>query len=267
MQINIQNGLIMKNNYHFIFDQTKQAFKIKKKLLRKYKNYPLKKSDKIIVSGGDGFMLRILKKYHRSKKPFYGINCGTVGFLMNKFDNMNLDKKINRSKSFLINPLEIKVLRSNKKKQKMLAINEISLFRQSRQTAILNIKINNKIFIKRLIGDGALVCTPAGSTAYNLSINGPILSFNSKKIAITPISSFRPRRLKGKVVPDSSRVTVENLDSKKRPVAAVADNSEIRNIKNVQISINKQIRLHLLFDSGYSLPKKIKLEQNKNSKI
>ena len=171
----------MKNNYHFIFDQTKQAFKIKKKLLRKYKNYPLKKSDKIIVSGGDGFMLRILKKYHRSKKPFYGINCGTVGFLMNKFDNMNLDKKINRSKSFLINPLEIKVLRSNKKKQKMLAINEISLFRQSRQTAILSIKINNKIFIKRLIGDGALVCTPAGSTAYNLSINGPILSFNSKK--------------------------------------------------------------------------------------
>ena len=151
----------------------------------------------------------------------------------------------------------------NGKKKSFLAINELSLLRQSKQTAFLNLRINENILVKKLTGDGVLVSTPAGSTAYNLSIHGPILSLDSKKLAITPISPFRPRRWKGKVVSDKSKIFITNLDSKKRPVAAVADNNEIRNIKKVSIMVNKKIKFKLLFNLRESLLKKIKIEQLK----
>ena len=250
------------NKYHFIFDKTKRSQKLKK-FFKKYKNFSPKKCNIIVVAGGDGFMLRVLKKYYKMKKLFYGINCGTIGFLMNKFNRSNLKKIIKKTKMFSINPLEIDIINSNGKKFRTLAVNEISLLRQSRQTAILNLRINNTELIKKLIGDGALVSTPAGSTAYNLSVHGPIITLNSKKLLVTPISPFRPRRWKGKVISDSSKIIIKNLDPSKRPVSAVADNYEIRNIKNIKIKSNKKIHLKVLFSRNESLIKKIKFEQKR----
>jgi len=251
------------NKYHFIFDKTKKSKKFKKIVSQKYKNFPLKKSNIIIVAGGDGLMLKTIKKYFRYNKPFYGINCGSVGFLMNKYNSEKIYRRINKAKIINIHPLQITTININKKKDFFLAINELSLLRQSKQTAFLKLKLNNKILIKKLISDGILVSTPAGSTAYNLSVHGPILSLNSKKLAITPISPFRPRRWKGKIVSDKTKIYINNIDPKKRPIAAVADNNEIRNIVKVKIVINKKIKCKLLFNSKESLIKKIKLEQKK----
>ena len=249
--------------FHFIFDTTKKSKKLKRKILKKNKTFSIKKSDVIIVGGGDGFMLRTIKKYYKLNKPFYGINCGLIGFLMNKYNYEKIQEKINKSKSIVINPLEIKVNAVSRKKNNFLAINELSLLRQSKQTAFLNLRVNKKTLVKKLRGDGVLVSTPAGSTAYNLSINGPILSLNSKKIAITPISPFRPRRWKGKIVSDKSKIFIKNLDPIKRPIAAVADNNEIRNVEKIIVKVNKKIKFKLLFNSRDSLFRKIKLEQLK----
>ena len=247
--------------YNFVFDNTEKSKKLKKILINKYKNFSIKKSDVIIVAGGDGFMLRTIKKYYKFNKPFYGINCGLVGFLMNKYVSEGINQKIKASKTTIINPLQITTINILRKKNSFLAINELSLFRQSKQTAFLKLKINGKVLIKKLIGDGVLVSTPAGSTAYNLSVHGPILSLNSKKLAITPISPFRPRRWKGKIISEKFRININNFDPKKRPLAAVADNNEIRNVVNVKVKINKKINFKLLFNPKESLIQKIKLEQ------
>ena len=247
----------------FIFDNTKKAKDLKKNILRKYKNYSIKKSDVIVVAGGDGFMLKNMKKLHKFNKSFYGINCGSIGFLLNRHISEKISKKIKKAKLTTIHPLQITAISKGKNRKSFLAINELSLLRQSKQTVSLMLKTNNKILIKKLIGDGVLLSTPAGSTAYNLSVHGPILSLNSKKLAITPISPFRPRRWKGKIVSDKTSVYISNLDPKKRPVAAVADNNEIRNVVSVKASINKKIKFKLLFNSSESLFKKIKSEQKK----
>ncbi|MDA9624918.1 NAD kinase [Candidatus Pelagibacter bacterium] len=249
--------------FHFIFDKTKKAKVIKKFFSQKFKNFSPNFANVIIIAGGDGFMLHNLKKYYKFQKPFYGINCGTFGFLMNKYSYKGLEKKIINSKKITINPLKINSTDINQKKKVSIAINEISLFRQSKQTANLSLKIGKKIIIKKLIGDGVLVSTPAGSTAYNLSISGPILSLNSGKLAVTPISPFRPRRWKGKIVSNSTKIEINNLNPNKRPVAAVADNLEMRNIKSIVVKINKKIKLDLLYDSENSLVKRIKLEQKR----
>ena len=248
---------------NFIFDNTKKAKNLKRIILRKHKNYSVKKSEVIVVAGGDGFMLKNMKKFYKFNKVFYGINCGSIGFLLNKYISKKIYKKIKKARLTTIYPLQISTTSKGKNKQSFLAINELSLFRQSKQTVSLKLKINNKILIKKLIGDGVLLSTPAGSTAYNLSVHGPILSLNSKKLAITPISPFRPRRWKGKIVSDKTSIHIKNLDPKKRPVAAVADNNEIRNIVSVKASINKRIKFKLLFNSSESLFKKIKSEQKK----
>jgi len=247
----------------FVFDKSKKAQYLKKIFLKKYRNLPLKKSDLIVVGGGDGFMLKTIKQLYKLKKPFYGINCGSVGFLLNRYMTQKISEKINRSKISTIYPLQVQTLDKNRKKNSFLAVNELSLFRQSKQTSLLQLKINKKILIKKLVGDGILISTPAGSTAYNLSVSGPILSLNSKKLAITPISPFRPRRWKGKIVSDRTNIFIHNLDPKKRPVAAVADNNEIRNVVSIKASINKAIKIKLLFNSKESLLKKIKSEQKR----
>ena len=180
---------------------------------------------------------------------------------MNKLKNYNLEMSISRAKQVSISPLEMKVLTKNGKIFSNIAINEVSLLRQTRQAASLQISSGKKILIKRLICDGVMVSTPAGSTAYNLSVNGPILSLYSKKLAVTPISPFRPRRWKGKVVASSSVIKVKNLNVQKRSVSAVADNVEVRNIKSIKIKVNNLIKFKLLYDKNYSLNKKIKLEQ------
>jgi len=208
-------------------------------------------------------MLETLKKYYKYNKPFYGMNKGTFGFLMNKFKVNNIKKSILNSKLITIPALEMTSISTKNIKRSAIAINEISLLRQSRQAASLQIQINKKILIRKLICDGVLVSTPAGSTAYNLSVHGPILSLNSRKLAVTPISSFRPRRWKGKIISESSLVKIKNLNILKRPVSVVADNIEVRNIKSVIIRIKKSIKFKLLYDKGNSLIKKIKIEQLK----
>ena len=202
-------------------------------------------------------MLETLKKYKHSKN-IYGINSGNYGFLMNKF-SIKIIKNISNQK----NDYNLWIVKIIKIKIKSLVINEVSILRQSRQAASLSISIGSKKLIKKLVSDGVLVSTPAGSTAYNLSVHGPILSLNSKKLSISPISPFRPRRWRGKIVSDKSKISIKNLNSIKRPISAVADNIEIRNAKNIIVSTNKKIKFNLLYNSNRSLEKKIKLEQIK----
>ena len=246
---------------HFIIDNTKKAKVIEKDIFNKYKNFSIKSSNVLIVIGGDGFMLQTLKKYKNYNKPFYGLNRGSFGFLMNKFKKENILKRVSKSKIVSISPLVAKIKTKSNSLINTIAINDVSLFRQSRQTASLKIMNKNKLIIKNLIADGIIISTPAGSTAYNLSVHGPILSLNSKKIAVTPISPFRPRRWKGKILSSLSLIKIINLNIKKRPVSVVADNKEIRNIKSVEIKTNNKIKFKLLYDNHNSLHKKIQIEQ------
>ena len=245
---------------NIIFDNNKKSKKIRNFLVKKLKKYKIKKNNLVIVVGGDGFMLQTLKKSKKKSNLFYGINSGNYGFLMNKFSGNNVIKNLSTAKLISISPLEMKVI-SKTKIKKSLAINEVSVLRQSRQASSLSIKNGSKYIIKELISDGVLVSTPAGSTAYNLSVHGPILNLNSKKISISPISAFRPRRWKGKIVSNKSNIIIKNLNPKKRPISAVADNIEVRNAKTINIKINNKIKFNLLYDKNSSLQKKIKLEQ------
>ena len=244
-----------------ISDTNLKSLKIKKVLLKKIKSNLFKKENLIIVIGGDGFMLQTLKKNRNSKKSFYGINSGNYGFLMNKYSSNNLVKNLSKAKMISISPLEMTVSNKNNQSKRHIAINEVSILRQSRQAASLSIDYGSKKLIKNLVSDGVLVSTPAGSTAYNLSVHGPILGLNSKKLSISPISAFRPRRWKGKIVNDSSKIIIKNLNPKKRPISAVADNIEVRNAKKIIIKTNKNIKFNLLYDKNRSLQKKIKIEQ------
>tara|TARA_B100001173_G_scaffold79162_1_gene67606 strand:+ start:44 stop:814 length:771 start_codon:yes stop_codon:yes gene_type:complete len=250
-----------------ISDKNKKSLKIKKIILNKIKNNKTLKSNLTIVIGGDGFMLKTLKKNKNSSKFFYGINSGNYGFLMNKFSSKNTINNLSKAKMITISPLEMIVKNNHGPNKKSIAINEVSILRQSRQAASLEIKTGSKTIIKRLISDGVLVSTPAGSTAYNLSVHGPILSLHSKKLSISPISAFRPRRWKGRIVSDKSIVKIKNLNSKKRPVSAVADNLEFRNAKTITIKTNRKIKFNLLYDSNRSLQKKIKIEQARKETV
>mgnify|MGYP001167610385 CR=1 FL=1 len=244
---------------NIISDKNKKSRKIKDYILKKLTINHIKKNI-LIVIGGDGFMLQTLKKNKKSINFFYGINSGSYGFLMNRFVKKNLIKNLSKAKLVKISPLEMKVITKGKTKS-CLAINEVSVLRQSRQAASISIKNGSKFLIKKLISDGVLVSTPAGSTAYNLSVHGPILNLNSKKISIAPISPFRPRRWKGKIVSDRSKIVIKNLSHQKRPISAVADNFEVRNAKTIIIKSNDKIKFKLLYDYNSSLQKKIKLEQ------
>ena len=244
-----------------ISDKNKKSSKIKNILIKKINKEQFKKDNLIIVIGGDGFMLQTLKKNKNLKKQFYGINSGNYGFLMNKFSSKNTIKNLARTNMVSISPLEMIVKNKNNQIKKSLAINEVSVLRQSRQAASLSIKQGSRQIIKKLVSDGVLVSTPAGSTAYNLSVHGPILSLHSKKLSISPISAFRPRRWKGKIVNDKTKIVITNLNPSKRPISAVADNSEVRNAKSIIVKTNNKIRFNLLYDKNRSLQKKIKIEQ------
>ena len=244
-----------------ISDKNKKSLKIKELLIQKINQYKFKKENLIVVIGGDGFMLQTLKRNKNSKKNFYGINSGNYGFLMNKFSYKSFIKNLSKTTKISISPLEMIVKNKNNQTKKSLAINEVSVLRQSRQAAVLSIKQGSRLIIKKLISDGVLVSTPAGSTAYNLSVHGPILNLNSKKLSISPISPFRPRRWKGKVVNDKSKITITNLNPIKRPISSVADNLEVRNAKSITIKTNNKIKFNLLYDENRSLQKKIKIEQ------
>jgi NAD+ kinase len=244
-----------------ISDTNQKSLKIKSQILNRINKSKVIRNNTIIVIGGDGFMLQTLKKNKKSKKFFYGINSGNYGFLMNKFSSKTIIKNLSKANMITISPLEMTVKNNKNQIRKYLAINEVSILRQSRQAASLSINHGTKQVIKRLVSDGVLVSTPAGSTAYNLSVHGPILSLNSKKLSISPISPFRPRRWRGKIVSDKSKINIKNLNPKKRPISAVADNIEVRNAKNVIVKTNKKIKFNLLYDKNRSLQKKIKIEQ------
>ena len=251
----------MKVKAHIYSDKTKIALKIKFFLEKKIQSTSLGKSKLIVVIGGDGFMLQTLKKFYKLKKLFYGVNSGYYGFLMNRFSNKNFLKNLTTAKLIQIHPLQMVVRTKNNQLKKSIAINEVSILRQSKQAALVKISNGKRTVIKKLISDGVLVSTPAGSTAYNLSVHGPILNLDSKKLTITPISPFRPRRWKGTIISEKSKINIKNLNVNKRPISAVADNFEVRNAKKINIKINKKINFNLLFNKNNSLYKKIKIEQ------
>jgi NAD+ kinase len=224
---------------------------------------PLDHADAIIVLGGDGYLLQILHRLleERRNVPVYGMNRGTIGFLLNNWRIDGLVGRLERAKSFSVTPLIATIETANGQRFTLPAINEVSLLRETRQAAKIEISVNGRIVLDELICDGVLVATPAGSTAYNLSANGPILPLDSPLLALTPISPFRPRRWKGAILPDRYVVRLNILEATKRPVSAVADQREIRDISSVEVALDRNRALTLLFDPEHALDERIAMEQ------
>ena len=224
---------------------------------------PLDSADAVIVLGGDGHMLQVLHQLLESRLdiPAYGMNRGTIGFLMNGWDLQDLPSRLQRAKSFSVRPLTTEITTISGQKFTLPAINEVSLLRETRQAAKLEISVNDRAVIPELICDGILVSTPAGSTAYNLSANGPILPLDSSLLALTPISPFRPRRWKGAILPDRYVIRINILEAIKRPVSAVADQREIRDIAQIEVALDRSRALTLLFDPEHALDDRIAMEQ------
>ncbi|MBR1222962.1 NAD kinase [Bradyrhizobium sp. U87765 SZCCT0131] len=226
-----------------------------------YGNHPPDTADVIVALGGDGLMLQTLHRYMRSGKPIYGMHRGTVGFLMNEFSVEGLRARLEAAKVTVINPLLMRATDVHGQVHIHHAINEVALFRQTHQAARLRILVDEAERMPELVADGVLVATPAGSTAYNLSAQGPILPINAALLALTPISAFRPRRWRGALLPNSAFVVIEVLESDKRPVAAVADHDEARDVLRVEILTDRSIAIRMLFDPGHSLEERILREQ------
>jgi NAD+ kinase len=226
-----------------------------------YGNCTPDEADVVVALGGDGLMLQTLHRYMRSGKPIYGMHRGTVGFLMNEFSTHDLHARLAAARESLIHPLLMRATDIHGQVHIHHAINEVALFRQTYQVARLRILIDNHERMRELMADGILVATPAGSTAYNLSVQGPILPINAALLAMTPISAFRPRRWRGALLPDTAYVVIEVLEEEKRPVAAVADHDEARDVRRVEVLSDKTISMRMLFDPGHSLEERILREQ------
>lgn len=233
-------------------------------LLRKrYEFVPPEEAELIVALGGDGFMLHTLHEMMTRGRvcPVFGMNRGTVGFLMNEWRLDGLIQRLDGARAFSVAPLEMVATEVSGEAIRHYAINEVSLLRETRQTAWIEVSVNGRVVLPELICDGVLVATPAGSTAYNLSAQGPILPLNSKLMALTPISPFRPRRWRGALVPDDLKVAFRVLDPIKRPVSAVADQREVRDVSSVEICIDRGQALTLLFDPEHALDERIAMEQ------
>jgi NAD+ kinase len=232
-----------------------------KRLVERYGDCDFGKADVIVALGGDGLMLQTLHRMMDAPKPIYGMNRGSVGFLMNEFHDKGLRERLRAARSSIIHPLIMSTVDIKGAARKSRAINEVSLLRQTYQAAKLRISVDGKERLSELIADGVLLATPAGSTAYNLSVQGPIIPIDAPLLALTPISPFRPRRWRGALLPDRAKVTIEVLEADKRPVAAVADHDEVRSVRSVEISMDHSISMHMLFDPGHSLDERILSEQ------
>jgi len=233
-------------------------------LLQTHNWVPIEEADVAVVLGGDGFMLQTLHEMLDRGKviPAYGLNRGTVGFMMNKYRNGgNVLNRVQKARPFKFSPLRMDAVTQDGEEHTFLAINEVSLLREKRQTAKIEVSVNGRVRINELVCDGVLLATPAGSTAYNLSANGPILPLDSKLLALTPISPFRPRRWNGAILPDHLPVKFRILEAAKRPVSAVADQTELRDIAEVLLTVERDTELTLLFDKGHSLDERIVAEQ------
>ena len=218
-------------------------------------------ADVIVPIGGDGFMLETLRAHMKGTTPIYGVNCGTVGFLMNPQDIDGLSDKISAAEAAIIHPLTMTAQTLDGQTETAMAINEVSLFRQTRQSARISISVNGKVRMESLTCDGVLLATPAGSTAYNLSAHGPILPINAQLLALTPISAFRPRRWRGALLPHDAVVRFDAIEPDRRPVSAVADNQEVRDAVSVTTHEDRSVSMTLLFDKGQSLEERILREQ------
>ncbi len=234
-----------------------------KELKRRYEWVPAAEAEIMVALGGDGFLLQTLHAMldrHRAL-PVFGMNLGTVGFLMNEWSPDLLESRLIAAKPIRVAPLRMDAVTIDGKRESLSAINEVSLLRETRQTAWIEVSVDNRVVLPELVADGVLVATPAGSTAYNFSSHGPILPLESALVALTPISPFRPRRWRGAILPDSNRIKFRVLDPIKRPVSAVADQREVRDVASVEIVVDRSSPLTLLFDPGHALDDRIAMEQ------
>ncbi len=245
----------------FVASDNAEAQAALKRLIALYGDTPPESADVVVALGGDGLMLQTLHRFMRTAKPIYGMNRGSVGFLMNEYREDNLLGRLTRVTTTTTHPLTMTATDDRGRTHQGLAINEVSLFRQTHQAAKLKITIDGHVRLEELICDGVLVATPAGSTAYNLSAYGPILPLNTALLALTPISPFRPRRWRGALLPDNARIGIEILEPDKRPVNAVADHSETRSVVRVDVEVDRSVKLLMLFDPGHSLDERILSEQ------
>ncbi len=244
-----------------ISSDAKNAVKAKAELQGLYDTVAEDEADIIVALGGDGFMLETLHRFIPDCKPIFGMNRGTIGFLMNEYKAEGLMERLEAAKLEVLHPLKMTAKTLDGKSHKALAINEVSLLRETRLAARIRIHVDGKVMMERLVADGVLVATPAGSSAYNLSAHGPIIPLGTDLLALTPISAFRPRRWRGALLPLSSCIRLEILDADYRTVSAVADQSEVRDVTEVSVEEDKSLDLKLMFDPGHSLDERILLEQ------
>ena len=245
----------------FVASQSSEAQAAFRQLTQSYGNCDPNEADIVVALGGDGLMLQTLHQHMHSGKPIYGMHRGTVGFPMNEYSTVDLRARLEAAHESEINPLLMRATDVNDRVHLHHAINEVALFRQTYQAARLRILIDERERMPELIADGIMVATPAGSTAYNLSAQGPILPINAALLALTPISAFRPRRWRGALLPNTAYVVIEALEGDKRPVAAVADHDEVRDVRRVEVLTDKTISMRMLFDPGHSLEERILREQ------
>jgi NAD+ kinase len=245
----------------FVASASSEAQTAFAQLVERYGNCDPKEADVVVALGGDGLMLQTLHRNMHTGKPIYGMHRGTVGFLMNEYSTHDLRSRLEAAQESEINPLLMRATDVLDRVHLHHAINEVALFRQTYQAARLRILIDERERMSELIADGIMVATPAGSTAYNLSAQGPILPINAALLALTPISAFRPRRWRGALLPNTAYVVIEVLEGEKRPVAAVADHDEVRDVRRVEVLSDKTISMRMLFDPGHSLEERILREQ------
>ncbi|WP_216839501.1 NAD kinase [Caulobacter sp. S45] len=245
----------------FLASDRPEAQEAKARLAARYGSHSVDEADVVVSLGGDGFMLETLHHCLRTTQSIYGMNRGSVGFLMNDYLEEGLLERIDAAERAVIHPLMMTASDIAGEVHHGLAINEVSLLRQTRQTAKLRVSIDDKVRMEELVCDGVLISTPAGSTAYNLSAHGPIIPLDARVLALTPISAFRPRRWRGALLSHKAHVCIEVLESDKRPVSAVADNFEVRRVQKVEIVENREIHLTMLFDAGRSLEERVLAEQ------
>jgi NAD+ kinase len=245
----------------FLSSGAPEANEAQRRLIERYGHSDFSKAEIVVALGGDGLMLQTLHRMMEAPKPIYGMNRGSVGFLMNEFHERDLLKRLAAARASILHPLLMRTVDAKGAVREARAINEVSLLRQTYQAAKLRIKVDGKERLSELIADGVLLSTPAGSTAYNLSVNGPILPLDAPLMALTPISAFRPRRWRGALLADRAEVSIEVLEDDKRPVAAVADHVEIRRVTLVETAMDHKTSLVLLHDPGHSLDERILREQ------
>lgn len=245
----------------FVASDVPEAREAYARLVAIYGNARPAEADAIVALGGDGLMLQTLHRFMNDGIPIYGMNRGSVGFLMNEYSEEDLRGRLARAEMSRVHPLSMIAYDVEGKASKALAINEVSLFRETYQAAKLTIEIDGKVRLEELICDGILVATPAGSTAYNLSAYGPILPIDAELLALTPISPFRPRRWRGAILPNNARITIIVREPEKRPVSAVADHTEMRRVRRVEVEQARHVDLHMMFDPGHSLDERVLAEQ------